>query len=400
MVAIDVLFILLFIWLAIMVVYGLTFSVAGKAGNLPEYPLAPYNKKFAVFIPSYKEDEVILHSAANALQQTYPREDYDVVVIADSLKPETVDKLKSMPIKVIEVSFELSTKARSLNKALALLPEVYDYALILDADNLMEKKFLQKMNNAICYSGAWAVQAHRVAKNQNTHFAVLDAISEEVNNHIYRKGHRMLGFSSGLIGSGMAFEYDYFKETMLTIDAIGGFDKELEVKLNRDKVKIHYLENAMVYDEKVENPEVFKNQRRRWMSAQIIFLKKYFIEGLTHFVSKGNFDFFNKVFQFTLLPRIMLLFTVVGLGVLAFLLNIIFGYAMAPGTGFWLSLAGLNLLSIMLAIPDKFYNKKTFRAAMHVPKAVSLMFLNLLNLKGADKKFIHTPHSGSSDSEI
>ncbi|WMJ73212.1 glycosyltransferase family 2 protein [Cytophagaceae bacterium ABcell3] len=390
----------MFAWLGVMVVYGLVYSIAGRAREFPEISKATYNRKFAVFIPSYKEDEVILSSAEHALKQSYPAEDYDVVVIADSLKPETVGKLKNMPIKVIEVSFDLSTKARSLNKALADLPEVYDYALVLDADNLMERDFLVKFNNAFCHTNAMAIQGHRVAKNLNTNFAILDAVSEEVNNHIYRKGHRALGLSSGLIGSGMAFDYAYFKQVMKSIDAIGGFDKELEVLLNRDRVKIHYLESALVYDEKVENPEVFKNQRRRWMSAQIIFLKKYFLEGVRHLFSKGNIDFFDKVFQFTLLPRVMLLFSVIGLSVVAFFLNIFIGYSMAPGTLFWLGLAGLNVLSIFLAIPDKFYNKQTFRAALHVPKAVVLMFMNLFKLKGADKKFIHTPHSGSADNNV
>jgi len=34
--------------------------------------------------------------------------------------------------------------------------------------------------------------------------ALLDGISEEINNNIFRKGHQTLGLSSALIGSGMA----------------------------------------------------------------------------------------------------------------------------------------------------------------------------------------------------
>ena len=76
--------------------------------------------------------------------------------------------------------------------------------------------------------------------------ALLDAISEEINNHIFRKGHRSLCLSSAIIGSGMAFDYQLFKEYMTTLQAVGGFDKELELKLLHNGYKIDYLPDAMV----------------------------------------------------------------------------------------------------------------------------------------------------------
>jgi hypothetical protein len=39
------------------------------------------------------------------------------------------------------------------------------------------------------------VQGHRASKNTKD-FAMLDAISEEINNNIYSKGHRAIGMSS------------------------------------------------------------------------------------------------------------------------------------------------------------------------------------------------------------
>jgi cellulose synthase/poly-beta-1,6-N-acetylglucosamine synthase-like glycosyltransferase len=44
------------------------------------------NKKIAVLIPGYKEDGVIIEVATLALQQEYPSNLYDVVIIADSFK--------------------------------------------------------------------------------------------------------------------------------------------------------------------------------------------------------------------------------------------------------------------------------------------------------------------------
>ena len=225
---------LLFAYLAFGVLYILLFSIAGlfKVKSNTK-SVSKMERNFAVLIPGYKEDSVIIEVAKKALEQTYDKAKYDVVVIADSFEQKTLEALKALPIILIEVSFETSTKSKALNAAMAQIGDSYDVALILDADNIMESDFIGKMNQAFD-QGFKVVQGHRIAKNTNTSFAILDAISEEVNNHIFRKGHRVLGFSSALIGSGMAFDYQYFKSTMANIKAIGGFDKELELTLLRD----------------------------------------------------------------------------------------------------------------------------------------------------------------------
>lgn len=395
MIFINIILITLFTYLAVSVVYVFMFSVAGRVGRLKKVASTYTFRKFAVLIPSYKEDEVIIESARQALNQSYPKDKYDVVVIADSLKPESIQVLRSLPIKVVEVSFEVSTKAKSLNKALEILPQEYDYALILDADNIMEKDFLEKINASFVQTGVTVIQGHRVAKNINTNFAVLDAISEEINNHIFRKGHRILGLSSALIGSGMAFEYNYFKKVMATNTAVGGFDRELELKLLRDRVKMEYAEDALVYDEKVENAQVFQNQRRRWISAQLHYFSKYFLQGVWHLITRGNLDFFDKVFQQCLLPRVLLLASLLFFTAIAVILQFGFMIYIAPGANLWMLLVFMYITGLMLAVPDSYYNKKTLNAALSLPKAILVMFLTLFKLKGANKKFIHTPHSGT-----
>jgi cellulose synthase/poly-beta-1,6-N-acetylglucosamine synthase-like glycosyltransferase len=395
MVVLDILLLVVFVYLAISVVYVFGFSLAGRLGKLEEVPVTGMYRKFVVLIPSYKEDGVILESARQALLQDYPKEKYDVVVIADSLKEETVNSLKAMPIKVVEVSFEKSTKAKSLNKALETLTGHYDYALILDADNIMAKDFVRKINASFVKTGGTIVQGHRVAKNINTNFAILDAISEEVNNHIFRKAHRVVGLSSALIGSGMAFEFQYFKEIMATCQAVGGFDRELELKSLRAGVKMDYVEDALVYDEKVENAEVFQNQRRRWMSAQLHYFSKYFFDGVWQLITKGNIDYFDKVYQQFMLPRVLMLGSLLGITMLVIALQFTFSITMIANANLWMMLVFLYFAGMMMAVPDSYYNKKTLQAAISLPKAIGVMFLTVFKLKGANKKFIHTPHSGS-----
>jgi cellulose synthase/poly-beta-1,6-N-acetylglucosamine synthase-like glycosyltransferase len=355
-------------------------------------------RKIAVLIPGYKEDTVIREVANDALLQDYPKEYFDVVVIADSFQKDTLDYLKTLPIKVIEVKFDKSTKSKALNKAMEQLTEEYDIALILDADNLMARNFLSKIN-ANFEKGFIAVQGHRTAKNTNTSLAILDAISEEINNHIFRKGHRVLGLSSAIIGSAMAFRYPLFKDLMLSITAVGGFDKEIELRLLKDGITIEYNDGAYVFDEKVQKAEVFSNQRRRWLAAQLIYFRRDFISSLKALITKGNIDYFDKAVQFIQPPRVLLLGMVLIFSCPFFILNYVLNISLLYSY-FWVGVVVMCLLTFLFSIPKKMYNRSTLKALAYLPKGMMLMLLSLFRVRGANTQFIHTEHSSTTTSKF
>ncbi len=382
----------LLLYLGHAAIYYLFFAIASK---LPHNKRSINGKfrKFAVLIPGYKEDAVIIDVAKEALNQKYPKELYDVIIIADSFKESTIEQLKTLPVKIIEVSFDVSTKSKALNRAMTIISDQYDIALVLDADNIMEDDFLTKINIAFD-NGYSIVQGHRVAKNTNTSFAVLDAISEEINNSIFRKGHRAIGLSSALIGSGMAFDYHFFKERMSSIKAVGGFDKELELTLLREGHKIEYLDDAIIYDEKVQKAEVFANQRKRWLSAQLVYFRKFFFSGIYHLIKSLNIDFFDKVYQMVSPPRIMLLGSSFFLFILFYLLNMsaTFSNIIITSSHYWFGVFIITSIALLTATPAKFWNNKTLKAMGSLPRAVLIMYKAIFRLKGANKKFIHTQH--------
>lgn len=394
MVLFNLIQIILLIFLGLATLYIFIFSLASLFYKQKTYIENGVMNRIAVLIPGYKEDEVIVEVANLALLQEYPSQLFDVVIIADSFQPETITQLKKLPIKVIEVRFEKSTKSKALNAAMTSLTTAYDIAVVLDADNVMANDFLNKINAAFGY-GFIAVQGHRTAKNTNTSWAILDAVSEEINNNIFRKGHRVLGLSSAIIGSGMAFKYNYFKAMMSTITAVGGFDKEIELKMLKEGHTIMYLDNAMVYDEKVQKAEVFGNQRRRWLSAQFHYFRKDFFNACKHLILNGNVDYFDKAIQFIQPPRILLLGAVILLGFSFILMNYLL-HNQGIYSYYWIILGIACALSFIFSVPRSFYNRSTLRALGKLPNGMLMMLLSLLKIKGANKTFIHTQHTSSS----
>jgi cellulose synthase/poly-beta-1,6-N-acetylglucosamine synthase-like glycosyltransferase len=381
---IEILLWILFTVLALNVSYFLFFSMGSLIPRKPQYAKVEKYNNFLVMIPAYKGDEVIIHTVEESFKQNYPQEHYRICIIADQLQPETIKELNTHPVSVVEVKFEKSTKSKSLNAALdAMEGSVFDYVVLLDIDNIMDPAFLEKMN-ALLQHNEVVVQGHRMAKNLDTPFAILDAISEEINNSIFRKGHYKLGLSSALIGSGKAMRYDIFRDIMRKIDAVGGFDKEMEIYLISSGIRIGYDHTAIVLDEKVQLPEVFQNQRRRWLSAQLAYMKKFAFKGIIKGIFTFKPDLLDKSIQLTLLPRAITIGTLGIFGALYFV-----GFEMGK---YFLMLLALNILAMWIALPRRFYHPRYLKAIFYFPSVFMLMFMNFFKLKGANKTFIHTPH--------
>jgi cellulose synthase/poly-beta-1,6-N-acetylglucosamine synthase-like glycosyltransferase len=379
--------ILLLAYFGYVTFYSFSLSMAALFYKQRRAAESDKKNRVAVLIPAYKEDSVIIGVARQALHQHYPSNKFDVVVVADSLKPLTLEQLRKLPIIVIEVKFDKSTKVRALNKAMEILGDNYDCAVILDADNVMEPQFIRKMNN-LYNLGYDAIQGRRAPKNENTEMALLDGLSETINNFIYRQGNIVAGLSSCINGSGMFFNYRLFKSTMAAMDPVGGFDRELEYRLIEQRKPVYYAKDIVVFDEKVENAEVFQKQRTRWISSQFVYLRQYFGKGLKA-LFRGNFGYFNAtVLRNIQLPRLM------NLGLLTFTTLISFALyqyvSITPVA--WLALLLLNITTILIAIPKKLYNVKLLKSAFLVPVVFVKMAMLFFKLKGANRSFIHTPH--------
>ena len=376
---------IVYILFTLSVIYLFVFSVASLCAK-PRKPLpAKDYKRIAILIAAYREDAVIKDTVKACLIQNYPREKYDIVVISDHMHAETNALLRTLPIKLLQVDFEKSTNTKSLKAALDYLEkDYYDVALIIDADNYINSSYLSEINDAFGNPDVEVLQTHRVAKNMNTDMAYLDAISEEINNSIFRLGHVNLGMSAALIGSGMAFRYSIFYSAMMGNQSLGGFDRVLEMKLLYNRVFFHYLSGTYVYDEKIQKSENFFLQRRRWLSAQYYSLLE-FASKLLPAIRDRKWDFCDKLYQQASFSRILLLG-------LIFIIAVFWTFESPELAWKWWVTFGTLLLALGLAIPRKFWTFRIIKVMVLVPYSFALMFLNLFFIKSANKKFIHTTH--------
>lgn len=373
MILINILLVVLFLVAAFTVSYCFIFSVAGIFSFNKQYKSGDVYKKIAVFIPCSQQDAAVLHTAEQSLFQSYPSHRYDVIVIGDNLQKQTIDKLKKLPIKLVESHYDVSVKAKALNAAFQKLNDHYEIAVILDADNTMKSDFLEKINAAFL-NGCYAIQGHKISRNDKTNVGILESISSEINNHIFRKGHQALHLSSAVFGSGIAFSYEYLKITVSEMEMINGFDKELELQLVEDNHRIAYLEDAIIIDENNQDVERFTHQRSSWLKNQFAYFKSHFVKGFLSVIF-GKYDYANKIAHFALVPKAILLsFLLLMTGITALDINSLF-----PGFGFWLTLTIIYITSLIMAVPIRYYKFRTLTAIAYLPWSFILIIMDLFN---------------------
>ena len=386
--------ILLWLLLAASGAYLLFFALVSTLWKKPVSPLTAYLEehvramrenrfyKFLVLYPAYNEDHVIVNSVQTFLSQYYPCQYFHVAVISDHMQPETNARLKALPITLLQPIFEKSSKAKAMQYAMDQIKDNYDFVVILDADNVVNPDFLEKLNE-VCIRGYKAIQCHRCAKNANNDIAVLDGVSEEINNTIFRKAHNRIGLSSALIGSGMCFSYKWFRENVYKLTTAGE-DRELEALLLQQRIHIRYEESIPVFDEKVSNKDNFQKQRLRWMTAQIQGLIRMLPYIPKAFIT-GNIDFIDKTVQQALIPRSMLV-------VLSFLLAILVTLLSREWCLKWWLLFIFICISLYVATPRQLRSHSVFGKILSLPQLVWKMILNILKIDHKNTDFIHTEH--------
>jgi len=385
-----------FVLFSIPVLYFLFFSMASLFFRQKEINRKPASTKrpITIIFPAYQEDAVILNSAGAALKHQSLLAEIEVLVIADGLQPETIASLREQGARVEEIINTERTKAAALTFAMQFIPPATQEMIILDIDNVMQEGFVDYILSTKLQKELQIVQGHRTAKNQNTPYAVLDAISEEINNSIFRRGHRVVGLSSALIGSGFICDVALFRTQFVGQVKSKGEDKEFELRLLEQRIKIGYDDRAIVYDEKVQRSDAFYRQRKRWMAIQQDLQRTEALNALRNLNHFRNIEYINKIYQLMIPPKIITIGVITAGMLTSQVLNYFFPSATLQSVQLsWLILFIALILTGITSFPLRYLNKKmVFKAVIHLPNVLFLMVKARLNLKQIGNDFVHTKH--------
>jgi glycosyltransferase involved in cell wall biosynthesis len=353
------------------VAYMLIFAFASLFNRSDKYPESRVKHRFAVIFPAYKDDDYIINSVSAFQEQDYQIDCFEIIVVADHLKQDTIETLQDLDVTVFEVNFEHGSKMKSIKEAMRRLPaDEYDIVLIMNADNTCDPQLLNELNNTYA-SGSNAIQTHRIRRDRPNTVTVLNAISDEVGNSIFRTGHVNCGLSSSLNGSGMAFDFKWLKEVYEEIDDSND-EKAIEALLLRDHTYIEYLNHAIVYATRKEDSHRYYAQRTTDIRSHYRSLFQNILRFPGALLS-GNFDFADRILQWVCVPRTLLLVLVAIWGCACIFIDWMASLK-------WIGLMLLLLFALALATPNYLVDKKFNKAMWGLPLLGLGMILALVGI--------------------
>ncbi|MCR5153204.1 MAG: glycosyltransferase family 2 protein [Prevotella sp.] len=339
----------LFIIVALTVFYMLIFTITSMFSHKGALPKTNHQNRFIIIITAYKNKGVI-QTVRSILGQAYPQRHFDISVVSDHNDEMTNMRLAQEPVTLLTPNFEKSTKAKALQLAINNLPQfkIYDIAVVLDAGDLVETEFLENINAAFESAGTKAIQTHILSRNRDTTAARMGAIFEEINNSIFRRGHIAVGLSAGLMGSGCAFDFNWFKTNIFNIKSAWE-DKELDAMLMRQHIHVDYFDQIYIYNEKTRKSDEFNRERGRWLKAQYFTLLKN-IQYLPVALVNRHYSWADKIIQWMLMPRMVLMAVII-------LMSIIMPMIYTTLAFKWWGIFAITLLVCAMATPDYLVDK-------------------------------------------
>jgi cellulose synthase/poly-beta-1,6-N-acetylglucosamine synthase-like glycosyltransferase len=234
--------------------------------------------RFMAIIPAHNEATVVANLIESLKNQDYPKELYDIYVIADNCTDNTAEVAKNAGAIVCERFDETKkTKGFALQWFLAKKIEEdapYDAFCIFDADNIADKNFLKAMNKKLC-QGEDVVQGYRDIKNPSDNWITAGyAIFYWTMNRFYHLARYNIGLSPLLNGTGFMVRFDIIKPTGWDTKTLTE-DIEFSLKNIIEGRKLGWATDAIVFDEQPTDFKQSWSQRSRWTVGHIQCMKEY-----------------------------------------------------------------------------------------------------------------------------
>jgi len=271
----NILIIVIITYLILAEAYQLFLAVCFFLIKQPKILETNNKKKFAIIVPAYNEELLVPILCKNLESIKYPRDLYDVFIIADNCSDRTAEICSAYPVIVLS-RFDRTKigKGYALEWALRKIDlESYDAVLILDADTTVDPHILKELNKML-NNGEQAIQCLIEMPNKHeSWFASLISLSRTINTFLYHDSKRKLGLSSYLMGTGMCFTSDLLKSCKWNAFTLSE-DFEYYTRLVERGIKIAFASNAVIFQLESKSLGQATSQRLRWASGRFNIAKK------------------------------------------------------------------------------------------------------------------------------
>jgi cellulose synthase/poly-beta-1,6-N-acetylglucosamine synthase-like glycosyltransferase len=334
---------------------------------------------FAAIVTSHQDTRFIPPLIDSFIKQSYSN--FKLYIVADDCNSDHL-VYNDDRIVILKPKQALHSKIKSINYAIDNFISNHQVMVIFDSDNLVHPDYFKKLDRYF-KMGFKVIQTHMLSKNIDSTFARLDSVGHIYYTFTERKVKMNLGMHSAILGLGIAIDTDLYKEIRYK-DTIGGFDKKLQSQLAIKVNQIAFAEDAIVYDEKIEEGDALEKQRTRWIYTYF----KHFKDSWNLFKSGLKSLSMGRILLGTSMlrpPMFLLIFS-------AFLIICISAFVKPLFCFIWIAMMILYSLNFSLIIATQSSQKGMLKSLVYIPLLIIRQLKSLIKIKDAKSAFLKTEH--------
>ncbi len=296
----NVLLILIGIPFLLQLVYMFLFWLPKK-----KFPVSETKHKLCVIIPAHDEEDVIGETVRRLFErQTYPKELFDVYVVAHNCTDRTAEVARAAGATVFELN-DPDPRHHIVSYALKhgyerILETGIDYAfsIRLDADNHVNDEFFSLMNDAYS-AGVQIARPYESALNMTQNqFTRACGLYYTFDSRFSSRVRERLHIDAHVNGPGSMTD-------MAIIKKLGGYDTvsitedtEFCFKRMMDGYRCHFVEDAVVYEDLPSSMRDTMNRNKRIASGNVRLLGKYTFPMIFHTFKQLRFGFIEQLLTY------------------------------------------------------------------------------------------------------
>lgn len=348
-----------------------------------EKVLVDKKNNFAVIIAARNEEAVIANLIKSLKKQNYPKEHYEIYVIVNNCTDNTEEEARKAGAKVIVCTEKVKSKGEVLKFTFNKLKKEKDIDayVIFDADNLVHRDFLSKMNDSL-NMGYSVVQGFRDTKNVSDNWLSCSyAIMYYIQNLFLNKSRYNLGKSSFINGTGFVIKKELIDKNGYDPKTVTE-DIEFVAMCAINGEKIAFNDEAITYDEQVNKFIPSLKQRKRWSIGTMECLRCYFTELIKAGFKNRRFECFDIIIFYLsivvhVIGNLAPIFAILGLFINFKSLTI----------GYFISTLAISLCSYVIGVVLRAFLLKKYNKSIK-DNIGGILFFDLFILSWAPVNFV------------
>jgi len=327
-------------------------------------PIFHYHHRFCIIVPAHNEAKIInrLIDSLDLLQ--YPKNKYEVLIIADNCTDDTAQIAIDRGINcLIRNDLTRIGKPYALNWALKQLRiGDFDAFTIIDADTAIHPDYLSHMDLKLL-KGDHAIQGYFDIMNPGdtwfTHLMVIPGVLKFHTRYFIKD---KIGLSCPLMGNGMTFSRSVIEGFGWNAFSITE-NWEYYVQLLLKGYNVGFSSDAKIFSHAVSKLSHGETQRKRWIRGRLGVFKNYLVPILFEAKKNRSLILYDALFELASLSYSMLFSFTILTFIIAFILH---NYIIIPAAIYFWCTAVL-LLQLIFFFSGLFISKSPLKVWLKLP---------------------------------